>query len=86
MRYERDRAVDCGSLCLCRGNGVLWVRCRKAKMVGDGIAEVVDIPAKRCCEQKAEQLAIGTQKVLDSLLKNDEALVPSPDCSGKHSC
>lgn len=29
-------------------------------MVGGQIAEVVNIPAKRCCEQKAEQLVIGT--------------------------
>ena len=78
VRYVRNWAVDCGSLCLCQGNSVLWARCRKAKMVGDGIAEVVNIPAKCCCEQKAEPLVIGTQKILYSLLKNDETLVLCP--------
>lgn len=78
VRYIRNWAVHCGSLCLCQGNGVLWARCRKAKMVGDGIAEVVNIPAKCCYEQKAEQLVIGPQKVLHCLLKNNEALVLCP--------
>lgn len=47
-------------------------------MVGGGIAEVLNIPAKCCCEQKAERLIIGPQKILHSLLKNDEALVLRP--------
>jgi len=54
-------------------------------MVGDGIAEVVSIPAEYCCEQKAEQLVTGPWKILYSLQKNEEALLSSPDCSGKHS-
>lgn len=32
-----------------------------SKMAGDEIAEVVNIPAKLFCEQKAEELDIGPQ-------------------------
>lgn len=47
-------------------------------MIGERIAEVVNIPAKCCCEQKADQLVLGSQKILYSLLNNDEALVLCP--------
>lgn len=46
---------------------------QKCKMVGDGLAEVVNIPAKHSCEQKAGQ-ALAPRRFF-SLLRIDEAHV-----------
>lgn len=31
VRYARNSAVDCGSVCLCQGNGAFWVGCWEEK-------------------------------------------------------
>lgn len=46
---------------------------QKRKMVVGGLAEVINIPAKHSCEQKAEQV-LALRRFF-SLLRNDEALV-----------
>lgn len=55
-------------------------------MVGDGLAEVVNIPAKHSCEQKAEEVLAPQKILLASEKWWGTYLVCSPDCGSKHSC